>query len=119
MPQTAQKKASKTAAPAQPVPEPKPTETADHEYALVSVLYHALQGAQACQQYVQDAEKAGDAELVSFFQDCVQEQQDRAKRAKQFVVSRVDVGDEEDEDDDDDDDEDEDEDEDDEQDSKP
>ena len=79
-----------------PLPNLDPAETQDHEYALVSVLYHALQGAQACEQYVDDAERAGDDELVKFFQDCVQEQQQRAARAKQLLVSRMDVQDEND-----------------------
>jgi hypothetical protein len=76
------------------MPDIDPAETQDHEYALVSVLYHALQGAQACEQYVDDAERAGDDELASFFQNCVQEQQQRAARAKQLLVSRMDVADE-------------------------
>src|ERR1041384_1765274 len=54
MPQTApQKNRQSMARPIapQPVPDLEPAETADHEYALVSVLYHSLQGAQACEQY--------------------------------------------------------------------
>lgn len=92
MPQTAPKpRASLVRPQPRPLPDIDPAETQDHEYALVSVLYHALQGAQACEQYVDDAERAGDDELVKFFQDCVQEQQQRAARAKQLLVSRVDV----------------------------
>lgn len=45
------------------------TGTRDETYDLVSVLYHALQGAQTAMQYVQDAEREGDPELVRFFRD--------------------------------------------------
>lgn len=94
-----------------PVPDAEPAETADHEYALVSVLYHALQGVQACEQYIADAERAGDEELIKFFQECRDEQTARASRAKQLLAGVMEV---EDEDEDDEEDEDEDEDKDDE-----
>lgn len=87
----------------QPLPDLDAAETEDHEYALVSVLYHALQGAQACEQYVDDAERSADQELVSFFQDCIREQQQRAARAKQLLAGRIDTEDDQDEDEDEDD----------------
>lgn len=90
-------------------PEAAPTETDDHEYALVSVLYHALQGVQASEQYIADAERAGDDELVTFFTESRDEQASRANRAKALLSSRMDTTDE-DEDDEEEDDEDEDED---------
>ena len=43
------------------------TGTRDETYNLVSVLYHALQGAQTTMQYVQDAEQEGDPELVQLY----------------------------------------------------
>lgn len=111
MPSTAtQKNRQSNAAKAQP-PQPQPdlgtAGTEDHEYALVSVLYHALQGAQACEQYVNDAERNDDPELAKFFQDCIQEQHQRAIRAKQLLAGRIDV-EEDDEETDEDEDEDED-----------
>jgi hypothetical protein len=45
------------------------TGTRDDTYDLVSVLYHALQGAETARQYIQDAAQAGDEELVQFFQE--------------------------------------------------
>ena len=42
------------------------TGTRDDTYDLVSVLYHALQGAETARHYIQDAAQAGDEELVSF-----------------------------------------------------
>lgn len=64
--------------------------TEDHVYGLVSVLYHALQGAETYEKYVGDAEKAGDGELVRFFEQCRDQQSERAGRAKQLLVARVD-----------------------------
>jgi hypothetical protein len=40
------------------------TGTRDEQYNLVSVLYHTLQGAETYEQYLQDAQQAGDQELV-------------------------------------------------------
>jgi len=86
--------------------------TDDHVYGLVSVLYHALQGAQACEQYIEDAEKANDDALVTFFEECRDQQNERAGRAKSLLVERADddSDDEEEDDDSDDDDSDDDED---------
>jgi hypothetical protein len=108
MPQTANQRNR------QPIPQPLPQsdpaeQTPDHEYALVSVLYHSLQGVQACEQYIDDAERAGDDELQRFFEECRDQQAERAARAKQLLVSRVDEDeDEADEEDDEEDDDDED-----------
>jgi hypothetical protein len=65
-------------------------ETEDQVFGLVSVLYHSLQGAQACEQYTNDAELAGDEELVKFFEECRTAQNERALRAKQLLVERTD-----------------------------
>lgn len=99
MPRTAAQRTRQSLVRPQPLPLPDldPAETQDHEYALVSVLYHSLQGAQACEQYVGDAERAGDEELAKFFQDCVEEQQQRATRAKQLLAGRMEVDDADDE----------------------
>lgn len=77
----------------------------DPTYGIVSVLYHALQGAQTYQQYSDDARKAGDAELQQFFDNCRQEEHERALQAKSLLMDRLEV-DEEGESDEDDDDED-------------
>jgi len=103
MPQTATQRNRKTEERAQGMPRAAPqpdfADTEDSVYGLVSVLYHALQGAQACDQYINDAERAGDDELVTFFTECREAQNQRASRAKQLLVDRTD---EEDSDDDDD-----------------
>jgi len=81
-----------------------PTSTEDQVYGLVSVLYHALQGAQACEQYIDDAEKAGDDALVRFFEECRDQQNERATRAKSLLVERADAESDDDDDDSDEDD---------------
>jgi len=86
------------------------TSTSDHVYGVVSVLYHALQGAETYSQYIEDAREAGDDELTTFFEECRDEEKNRAARAKTLLAARLegDVEDEdEDEDEDDDDEEDE------------
>jgi hypothetical protein len=87
--------------------------TPDEVYGVVSVLYHALQGSETYEQYIEDARSAGDDELVSFFEQCREEEKRRAARAKSLLVARLEGADEDDEEDDEDveDDEDEDEDE--------
>ena len=112
MPQTATQRNRKSEAALKKMPQPATkvdaAETEDSVYGLVSVLYHALQGAQACDKYINDAESAGDSELVTFFTECREAQTERASRAKQLLVERTEdeSGDESDGDDDDDDDDD-------------
>jgi hypothetical protein len=45
------------------------TGTPNEEYNLVSVLYHALHGAETCETYALDADRAGNDELASFFRN--------------------------------------------------
>jgi len=90
------------------VPNLAATSTDDQVYGLVSVLYHALQGAQACEKYIEDAEKANDDALVTFFEECRDQQNERAGRAKSLLVERADDDDDDDDSDDDDSDEEED-----------
>jgi hypothetical protein len=72
------------------------TAATDETYGIVSVLYHALQGAQTYGQYIADAERAGNDELVEFFQECQSQENERAQRAKRLLASQL--GDIEDED---------------------
>ncbi len=70
---------------------PKDTGTAetDENYDLVSVLYHCLKAADACTQYVADAEDAGDDELVEFFEGARQAQNRLARDARALLAERV------------------------------
>jgi hypothetical protein len=63
------------------------TGTPDATFDLVSVLYHCLESATTCQQYVQDAQ--GDQELTQFFQQCVQYDKQTADKAKQLLAKRI------------------------------
>jgi hypothetical protein len=63
------------------------TGTRDETYDVVAVLYHALQGAENCQTYSQDA--GGDQELRSFFDEALNQQRQIADRAKQLLKSRL------------------------------
>jgi hypothetical protein len=62
------------------------TGTRDVIYDLVSVLYHALQGAETYDQYIKDAQQRGAPDLVQFFHDTKEEERRRAERAKQLLA---------------------------------
>ena len=65
------------------------TGTPDPLFNLVSILYHALEGAATYEQYEQDARKSGDNELADFFQQAQQGSQQLADRAKYLLGSRL------------------------------
>lgn len=69
----------------------------DENYNLISVLYHALQGADTIRQYQQDAEQSGDDELVQFFEETRSGYADIARQAKQLLIERVETDEDEDE----------------------
>lgn len=75
----------------------------DENYNLISVLYHALQGAETSNKYLEDAKESGDEELADFFEEACSSQSELAQRAKQLLASRLDstdLGDDEEEDED-------------------
>jgi len=65
------------------------TAETDENYDLVSVLYHCLKAADACTQYVADAEDAGDDELVEFFESARQVQNRLAREARELLAERM------------------------------
>jgi hypothetical protein len=65
------------------------TGTQDKTYNLVSVLYHALQGAETARQYIQDAQHDGDEELVQFFRAAQEWQRHLATQAKEVLKQRL------------------------------
>jgi hypothetical protein len=67
----------------------KVTGVRDERYNLVSILYHALQGAETYDMYISDAEGAGDQELVQFFRQVQEEERRRAARAKELLGRRL------------------------------
>jgi hypothetical protein len=65
------------------------TGTRDITYDLVSVIYHALQGAETTALYIADAEQQGNRDLAQFFREAKDEYQARADRAKQLLTTHL------------------------------
>lgn len=63
------------------------TGASDPVFDLISVLYHSLDGAAACERYMQDAQ--GDQELRQFFQQCAQQDRQLAEKGKQLLARRL------------------------------
>jgi rubrerythrin len=61
----------------------------DEHYNLVSILYHALQGAETYDSYISDAEGGGDQELAHFFREVQEEERQRAARAKELLRRKL------------------------------
>jgi hypothetical protein len=59
------------------------------EYDLISVLYHASQGCETCDQYAQDAEKDGDQEAVQFFNEVIEQNEKLIQKGKQLLKNRL------------------------------
>jgi hypothetical protein len=66
----------------------KITGTRDEHYNLISVLYHALHGAENCEIYATDAEAAGDDDLAAFFRSAQATQRQLAEQAKERLGIR-------------------------------
>jgi hypothetical protein len=61
----------------------------DEHYDLISALYHTLQSAETCEQYIADAEQSGDEDLVNFFRQCQQSDMQRAMQCKQILAKKL------------------------------
>ena len=61
------------------------TGTKDEHYNLISVLYHALHGADNCDHYALDTEASGDERLTAFFREAQAAQVQIAERGKQLL----------------------------------
>jgi hypothetical protein len=68
------------------------TGTRDVTYNLISVVYHALQGAETYQIYEQDAKKSGDREAESLFHEAHEANRQFADRAKMLLGQRMNRG---------------------------
>ena len=68
------------------------TGTRDVVYDLISVIYHALQGAETYQMYEQDAENAGDRAAGALFHDAHEANRQFADRAKTLLGQRMNQG---------------------------
>ena len=65
------------------------TGTPNTIYDLSSVLFHALEGGASYDQYIRDAEEAGDQELADFFIQVRDEDSNRAHEAQQLIAERT------------------------------
>lgn len=65
------------------------TGTSNEQYNLVSVLYHSLEAAATYEQYIQDANQAGDNDLANFFQEVKDTNSTLAERAKELLGQRM------------------------------
>ena len=66
-------------------------QTMDKDYDLISVLYHALQAAETCAKYAEDAQKDGSPQVSDFMRN-VQEQNRRiAQQAKELLMKQEQV----------------------------
>ncbi len=61
------------------------TGVSDNAYNLSSVLFHAAEGGQVYDKYIEDAERSGDEELTQFFREVRDEDARRAQRAKSLL----------------------------------
>ena len=66
--------------------------TPDSTYDLISVMYHALQGCEAYEQYARDAEQASRQDLAQFFREAMQENERRAERGQQLLAQCLQQG---------------------------
>jgi hypothetical protein len=67
------------------------TGTPNPVYDIVSVMYHALQGAETYDGYIADAEQRSDGELAEFFREVQAQNSAIARRAKVLLRDRLDV----------------------------
>ncbi|HEY9404935.1 MAG TPA: hypothetical protein VIQ24_19940 [Pyrinomonadaceae bacterium] len=65
------------------------TGTQDTTYNLLSIIYHALQGAETYEKYINDAEQSGDTELAQYFRDVRDQNVRRAEQGKQLLGARL------------------------------
>ena len=59
------------------------------DYDLISVIYHASQGYETCNQYCKDAEKEGDKDALQFFNEVRDQNQRLVEKGKQLLKSRL------------------------------
>jgi hypothetical protein len=65
------------------------TGSSNIEYDLVSILYHALQGAETYSQYLEDCRSLGDEELMGFIDECIDQERMRAQKAKRILMRHM------------------------------
>jgi len=63
------------------------TGTRDTTYNLVSVLYHALKGAETYESYVRDAVASSEYEIANYFREVQEEERRRADKTKAVLAT--------------------------------
>ncbi|HVF65683.1 MAG TPA: hypothetical protein VNE58_16975 [Casimicrobiaceae bacterium] len=61
----------------------------DSTYNLISVIYHALQGAETYKMYEEDVERTQDVELAQFFRQAHEQEKQRAQQGKQLLTQHL------------------------------
>lgn len=61
----------------------------DSTYNLISVVYHALQGAETYKMYEEDVEGTQDSELAQFFRQAHEEEKRRAQQGKDLLARHL------------------------------
>ena len=67
------------------------TRTSNAAYDLVSVIYHALQGAETYDRYIADARERNDDELAEFFGEGQEKNCEFAERGQRLLTMRLSV----------------------------
>jgi hypothetical protein len=67
------------------------TRTSKAAYNLVSVIYHALQGAETYERYIADARERNDDELADFFNEVQRANCEFAERGQRLLSRRLSV----------------------------
>jgi len=65
------------------------TRTSNAAYDLVSVIYHALQGAETYDRYIADAHERSDYELTEFFREVQEKNCEIAERGQRLLSARL------------------------------
>jgi hypothetical protein len=65
------------------------TGTADKDYNIIWFTETCLSNALRLEVYIQDAERAGDTELVEFFRKAQSESRKGAEQGKQLLATRL------------------------------
>lgn len=55
------------------------------QYNLVSMVYHAGQGAETCRKYITDAQQAGDQDAVAFLEDARRQYEQLTQRGLELL----------------------------------
>ena len=61
----------------------------DSTYNLISVIYHALQGAETYKIYEEDVERTQDDELAQFFRQACEEEKRRAQQGRDLLFRHL------------------------------